>query len=208
MAVTRGLLIVDVQVDFCEGGALAVDGGNAVAVGIGELLMGRPGLYTHVFASQDWHNPPPDDNGGHFALDGEPDFKDSWPVHCVADTEGAAIHPRLRGALLDTALRSRLIAVKKGQGRPDYSAFQGRTDHDAWPLAFALGAAQLTSLDICGIATDHCVRESTFDALNLNKLREVRVLGDLCAGVDTARSADALEELLANGAVLTERRYL
>jgi nicotinamidase/pyrazinamidase len=197
---------VDVQTDFCEGGALGVDGGNEVASRIGELLMDRPGLYTHVFASKDWHDAPPSDNGGHFALTGEPDFVNSWPVHCVANTPGSDLHPVLMGAL--NQLRSGVCFVHKGQGRPDYSAFQGRTVNDNSLLAFALGQAQLSSLDIVGIATDHCVKETTFDALNLGKLREVRVVSDLCAGVDKARSADALEELLANGAVLTERSYL
>jgi len=204
--VSRGLLIVDVQVDFCEGGALGVDGGNEVASRIGELLMDRPGLYTHVFASKDWHDAPPSDNGGHFALHGEPDFVKTWPVHCVANTPGSDIQPVLMATL--DQLRGGACFVHKGQGRPDYSAFQGRTPGDNALLAFALGQAQLSSLDIVGIATDHCVQETAFDALNLSGLREVRVVTDLCAGVDKKRSDDALEDLLANGAVLTERRYL
>jgi len=207
--VTRGLLIVDVQTDFCEGGALGVEGGNEVAIGIAQLLMDRPGLYTHLYVSQDWHNRPPDDNGGHFALDGEPNFVTSWPVHCVAGTPGADIHPVLMGTLRQTgAAHGHLSYVKKGQGRPDYSAFQGVTENEE-TLTQALVGDDVTSLDIVGIATDHCVHASTEHALELvDQLREVRVITDLCAGVDEKRSAEALENLQFLGGRLTERRYL
>ena len=205
---SRGLLVVDVQIDFCEGGALGVEGGNEVANRIAELLMDRPGLYSHIFASQDWHNAPPDDNGGHFALGGaEPDFVTSWPVHCVANTPGSDTHPVLMNVLMDVVPAGHLTFVRKGQGRPDYSAFQGLVVNDDKPLAWGLADAEVTSLDIVGIATDHCVKESTYGAMDA-RMREVRVVTDLCAGVDPARSEDALEELLANGAFLTESRYL
>jgi nicotinamidase-related amidase len=206
--VTRGLLIVDVQTDFCEGGRLGVEGGNAVAASIAQLLMDRPGLYTHVFASQDWHNAPGDDNGGHFALDGHPDFIKTWPVHCVANTPGSDIQPVLMSTLSQLPA-GHLTYVRKGQGRPDYSAFQGRTVNDDWPLSFALGATQVSSLDVVGIATDHCVRASAADALGLlGRLREVRVVSDLCAGVNREASVQALHELEVAGAVVTEVRFL
>lgn len=207
---TRALLIVDVQNDFCEGGALGVDGGNTVAERIANLLDARSGLYTAVFTSQDWHNPLPDRNGGHFAPEGEaPNYATTWPVHCVAGTSGAEIHPRLRGSLLGVALRNRLIEVKKGQGRPDYSAFQGATTTRNEALEFALQRTGTTSLDVCGIATDHCVKASTLDALKgYPALREVRVIEDLCAGVDAESSSAALDALVNYGAVLTETRWL
>lgn len=215
---SRGLLVVDVQRDFCEGGSLGVDGGNAVASGIAQLLMDRPGLYTHIFVSQDWHNAPPDDNGGHFAIGGDqPDYVTSWPVHCVAHTPGADIHPVLMGTLTQLPATGHLTFVHKGQGRPDYSAFQGLVANDEKPLEWGLRAADVTSLDIVGIATDHCVLASGRDALSLlhqhqggkpGGLREVRVVEDLCAGVNQAASREGLKELETFGATITRRRYL
>ena len=214
---TRGLLIVDVQTDFCEGGRLGVEGGNAVAADVGKVLMDRPGLYTHIFVSQDWHNPPPDDNGGHFALDGHPDFIKSWPVHCVANTPGSDVHPVLMSALAGLGSTGGVTYVRKGQGRPDYSAFQGLVTNDERPLTWGLSTHGVTSLDIVGIATDHCVLASGRDALTLlhqhqgakpGGLREVRVVTDLCAGVNQDASREALKELETFGVVLTKARYL
>ena len=97
---TRALLIVDVQPDFCEGGALAVDGGNAVAAAIADYLASA--AYALIVTSQDWHAPT-GDNGGHFAV--APDYRDTWPAHCVADTAGAQLHPEVAAALAAQGLR-------------------------------------------------------------------------------------------------------
>src|SRR4028119_5171 len=86
---TRALLVVDVQNDFCEGGSLAVDGGAAVAAAISDHMRTADGEYGHVVATRDHHIDP----GGHFAE--QPDYLDTWPPHCVAGTEGAELHPRL-----------------------------------------------------------------------------------------------------------------
>ncbi|MCR2828585.1 isochorismatase family protein, partial [Microbacterium sp. zg.Y909] len=83
----KALFIVDVQNDFTEGGALGVAGGDAVAVAISRHLAASADQYALIVASRDWHDAD-GDNGGHFAA-GEPDFVDTWPVHCVAGTEGA-----------------------------------------------------------------------------------------------------------------------
>jgi len=201
---TRALLIVDVQNDFCEGGALAVAGGNEVARRVAELLMDRPGLYTRIFASQDWHNPMPDLNGGHFAPEGEdPNYVDTWPVHCVAGTTGADIHP----VLMPVLSGGRVISIRKGQGRPDYSAFQGQAEGGT-PVAFALGVEQVTSLDIVGIATDHCVYQSALHAVKLPQLREVRAVTDLTAGVSVATTQAALVDMEHMGVKLTTTSYL
>ena len=92
---TRALLIVDVQNDFTEGGALGVDGGAAVAAGISEYLAGHADEYAIVLASRDWHDRD-NDNGGHFATDAEPDYGNTLPAHCVAGSEGAEWHSHLR----------------------------------------------------------------------------------------------------------------
>ncbi|MGF3056903.1 isochorismatase family protein [Microbacterium sp. YY-01] len=181
------LLIVDVQNDFTEGGALAVAGGDNVAAGVSRLLAEHAADYDVIIASRDWHNAD-DDNGGHFAA--EPDYVDSWPVHCVADTEGAEYDP-----LLETAPITH--HVRKGQGIPAYSMFEGTTE-DGRTVAEILSSNGIVRADIVGIATDHCVRASGLHALEHGVA--VRVLTDLVAGVGEESSIKALHELGHAGA--------
>jgi len=189
----RALLIVDVQNDFTEGGALAVEGGDAVASAVSAYLDAHAGDYEVIVASRDWHDAE-GDNGGHFHP--EPDYVDSWPVHCVAGTEGAAYDP-----LLDTDAVTH--HVHKGQGIPAYSMFEGRTESGETVGDILTGAGVLQA-DIVGIATDHCVRASALDAIAHGL--QVRVLTDLIAGVAPEPSRAALAELAHAGAVLVESR--
>lgn len=188
---SRGLLIVDVQNDFTEGGALAVTGGDAVARGVSRFLAERAGEYAAVIASRDWHDGA-NDNGGHFA-EGEPDFVDTWPVHCVAGTEGADYDP-----LFDASAVTH--HVKKGQGEPAYSAFEGTTEAGS-TLSALLTDLGVVELDVVGIATDHCVRASVLDAIRDG--RAVRVFTDLVAGVAPDSSDAALAEIRAAGGALS-----
>lgn len=190
---TRALFIIDVQNDFTEGGALGVGGGAAVASGVTELLQKFPERYDHVFASRDWHNAD-DDNGGHFATDAAPDFVTTWPVHCVAGTPGAEYHPQLDTSTVD-------IHVRKGQGVPAYSIFEGTTD-DGHTVADKLDELGVLDIDVVGIATDYCVRASALHAVEHG--RRVRVLTDLVAGVAPESSRAALIELGHAGAELVE----
>lgn len=187
----RALLIIDVQNDFTEGGSLGVEGGAAVAAAVTSLVQATPGAYDLVMASRDWHDAE-GDNAGHFAGASAPDFVSTWPVHCVAGTAGADYHPALAADAID-------VHVKKGQGKPAYSLFEGTTDDGASP-AEVLSAAGIDAVDVVGIATDHCVRASALDAVGAG-LR-VRVLSDLVAGVAPGPSAAALEELRAAGVVV------
>ncbi|MGK9222214.1 MULTISPECIES: isochorismatase family protein [unclassified Microbacterium] len=186
---SRALLIVDVQNDFTEGGALAVAGGDAVAEGITRHLAEHAGEYAAIIASRDWHDAD-GDNGGHFAVDADPDFVDTWPVHCVAGTPGADYDPGF-----DTA--SVTHHVKKGQGRPAYSMFEGQTD-DGETVGRILDARGIEAVDVVGIATDHCVRASALDAIAHGQ--HVRVLTELVAGVGAESSEAALAELAHAGA--------
>ncbi len=188
---TRALFIVDVQNDFTEGGALAVAGGDAVAEGITRFLVARAADYALIVASRDWHDGE-GDNGGHFS--DEPDFVDSWPVHCVAGTPGADYDPGL-----DTTAVTH--HVTKGQGRPAYSLFEGATDAGE-SVAELLTAHGVIDVDVTGIATDYCVRASALDAVAHGL--HVRILTDLVAGVAPASSDAALAELAHAGADLTE----
>lgn len=183
---SRALLVVDVQLDFCEGGSLAVEGGLQVAGRIADLLASaQRSSYDAVVASQDWHVDP----GGHFSV--TPDFVGTWPPHCVVDTAGTAFAPPLTAADFDAV-------VRKGERTGAYSAFEGTTDGE--PLGAWLAARAVTDLDVCGLATDHCVRASALDGRRVG-LR-VRVLQELSAGVAAATTAAALEELTAAGVEL------
>jgi nicotinamidase/pyrazinamidase len=185
---TRALFIIDVQNDFTEGGELGVEGGAAVAAGISRYLAQHPNLYDQVFASRDWHDAD-NDNGGHFATTDAPDFVTTWPVHCVAGTTGADYHPDL-----DTSAVT--VGVRKGQGRPAYSIFEGVTDTGE-SVPQTLDDLGIDEVDVVGIATDYCVLASALDTVAAG--RSVRVLEDLVAGVDPASSALALERLAAAG---------
>lgn len=187
---TRALLIVDVQNDFTEGGALAVTGGDAVASAVSALLGRRSADYEVIVASRDWHDPD-SDNGGHISA--QPDYVDTWPAHCVAGTPGAEYDP-----LLDAAAITH--HVRKGQSVPAYSMFEGVTEGGE-RTAEILAAHGVTEADVVGIATDHCVRASVLDAID-HGIR-VRVLTDLIAGVAAEPSEAALAELAHAGAELT-----
>ncbi|MCU1552041.1 MAG: amidase [Glaciihabitans sp.] len=189
----RALFIIDVQNDFTEGGALGVDGGAAVAAHVSEYLRAHPSVYGAVFASRDWHDAT-NDNGGHFATTSPPDFVVTWPPHCVAGTAGAEYHPALDTSLVD-------IHVRKGQGKPAYSIFEGTTD-DGETVPQKLDELGVTDIDVVGIATDYCVRASALDGIAGH--RNVRVLTDLIAGVDPASSAAALTELQEAGATVVD----
>ena len=177
------------QKDFTEGGALGVTGGTAVAHGVTALLKDAPGLYDLVVASRDWHDAD-NDNGGHFHP--EPDYVETWPVHCVAGSTGAEYNDGLDKALID-------VHVRKGQGKPAYSIFEGVTD-DGESVTGLLDRRGITEIDVVGIATDYCVLASALDALRAG--RSVRVLTALVAGVAPVSSAAALETLAAAGVEL------
>jgi nicotinamidase/pyrazinamidase len=187
---SKALFIVDVQNDFTEGGALGVAGGDAVAEGISRYLDAHAGDYALIIASRDWHDGE-GDNGGHFAS-GEPDFVDTWPVHCVSGTSGAEYDPGLD-------IEAVTHHVKKGQGEPAYSLFEGTTDAGE-TVEQLLDEHGVTDVDVTGIATDYCVRASALDAIDRG--RHVRILTDLVAGVADASSDAALAELAHAGAEL------
>jgi nicotinamidase/pyrazinamidase len=190
----RGLIVVDVQRDFCEGGALGVDGGLRVAKGITDFLSEHANEYEVIVASRDWHDPD-NDNGGHFASGEEPpNFVTTWPVHCVAGTPGAEYHP-------DLHLPTDTLHVRKGQGVPSYSVFEGHGE-DGRSVDEIFVSAGVTEVDVVGIATDFCVRASALDARRAGF--EVRVLGGLVAAVSPETERTALADMTAAGVVVVE----
>jgi nicotinamidase/pyrazinamidase len=145
----KALVVVDVERDFCEGGSLAVAGGLAVAAAVKDLLASDH-TYAAVVATRDHHIDP----GAHFSS--APDYVDSWPVHCVVGTGGAELSDPLEVADFDAVF-------DKGEHAAAYSGFEGRTD-DGSGLAAWLRAHDIDSVDVCGIATDYCVRATALDA--------------------------------------------
>ena len=193
----KALIIVDVQNDFCAGGALATDRGAKVASLISEYVEDNHHRYEAVVATQDWHIDP----GAHFS--DTPDFVDSWPVHCVANTEGAEIHPNLDTDYIEAYFR-------KGRYEAAYSGFEGLQapeesvmagEHEPGatlddegpktPLADWLDEHEIQDVDIVGIATDYCVLATAKDAVDAGY--ETRVLIDLTAPVHE----DKLDEVIA-----------
>jgi nicotinamidase/pyrazinamidase len=183
----KALLVIDVQNDFCEGGALAVSGGAAVATKISEYLA--ESSYDLVVASRDWHDPD-NSNSGHFAQAGtEPNYTNTWPVHCVANTPGANYHPNLTTDLIE-------VDIYKGQGQNGYSIFEGVT-HTGESFQQLLKARNISEVDLVGIATDHCVLASAMDSKR-HGLR-VRVISSLTAGVSAASTEAAIDQMIDNG---------
>lgn len=152
----HGLIVVDVQKDFCEGGALAVAGGNAAARAIADYLSRARSNYSAVVYTKDWHNAWPDTNGGHFS--DTPDFVDSWPPHCVRGTEGADFQTAIENTRWEDS-----PVFYKGQGRPDYSGFQGYA-HWGDSLRDYLLERLVDEVHVVGIAGDYCVRQTALDA--------------------------------------------
>lgn len=190
MSGARALLIVDVQPTFCEGGELAVGGGNQVAVRIAEHLKAHRDEYRLTITSQDWHLDP----GGHFSE--QPDFVDSWPPHGLAGTANAELHSAVAAALAPSGAD---VTIKKGLHEAAYSAFDG-TAPDGRTLAQVLDEAGVSELDVCGIAESHCVRATALDALRAGLA--VRLLTDLTVPVTEKSGAAAREEISAAGGVL------
>lgn len=178
---TRAIVIVDVQNDFCEGGSLAVAGGAATASKISAYLAGHP--YDCVVATRDAHVEP----GEHFSDD--PDYVTTWPPHCVEGTLGAMLHENL-------TYRTFAGVFAKGGHSAAYSGFEGH-DEAGTPLAEFLRRRGVTAVDVCGIATDHCVRATALDAARRGF--DTTVLLDLTAAVDPDGVRGVLDEFARTG---------
>jgi nicotinamidase/pyrazinamidase len=183
----RALIVVDVQNDFCEGGSLAVEGGANVARAVTELL-GHPDRradYDHVVATKDYHIDP----GRHFS--DNPDYRDSWPPHCVVGTAGVDFHPAFDATPVEAVFH-------KGHYSAAYSGFEGFHSEDGTTtLADWLRAREVDAVDVVGIATDYCVKATAADAVAAGFT--TRVLLGLTAGVSPTTTAEAVEALRTSG---------
>lgn len=189
---TSALIVVDVQNDFCEGGALPVGGGAELAYAISEILKQWQDAepehrdYDYVVATRDHHIDP----GDHFS--DHPDYVTSWPPHCRANSDGAAFHPNLDPQPFHAIFN-------KGEYSHGYSGFEG-TAQDGSGLADWLRERGVTTLDLVGLATDHCVRATAMDAAHHGFT--TRVLLDLTAGVSPQTTQQALHDLRGAGVEL------
>ena len=198
--VKDAIVVVDVQNDFVDG-SLGTDRGLEVARGINAWLGGL--VHTEeeeadagspaaarplIVGTKDWHIRPE----GHFAPEGEePDYKDTWPVHCVADTHGAQVCAELNPELVDAWFH-------KGEYTAAYSGFEGHLADEEQTLQQWLNFHEVENVTIVGIATDFCVRATALDALNAGF--HVRVIEQLCSAVTEQGGKSAIQELEDAGA--------
>ncbi|MGI2031776.1 bifunctional nicotinamidase/pyrazinamidase [Rhizobium panacihumi] len=195
----KALLLIDIQNGFCPGGNLAVPDGDAVVPVANRLI--REGGYDVIVASQDWH---PADHGSFASqhlgakpfdmgeLSGQPQVL--WPDHCVQETSDAEFHPDLEMDAVD-------YIQQKGENPAvdSYSAFRDN-DHAALTgLTGYLKAQLVNELDVCGLATDYCVKFSALDARDMLPDVKVRFVSDASRGIDPQGVKDAIAEMKARG---------
>ncbi|CAM2795905.1 isochorismatase family protein [Corynebacterium jeikeium] len=196
------IIVVDVQNDFVDG-SLGTDRGLEVARGINAWLGGLVHAEGEeaeasdgssvasrplIVGTKDWHIKPE----GHFAPEGEePDYKDTWPVHCVADTHGAQVCAELNPELVD-------VWFHKGEYTAAYSGFEGHLAGEEQTLQQWLNSHEVENVTIVGIATDFCVRATALDAMNAGL--HVRVIEQLCSAVTEQGGKSAIQELEDAGA--------
>ncbi|GAA2030200.1 isochorismatase family protein [Yaniella flava] len=211
----HALIIVDIQQDFCEGGTLAVEGGAQTAALVTEYINQCGHKFDVIATTRDWHIDP----GPHFSQ--TPDFENTWPVHCVAGTQGAELHEDL-----DT--ESVVAEFLKGQYNDGYSGFDAvlgepdmirSQDGMAGPYGATAAAAaasddnaitlddwlrehDVEQITIVGLATDHCVRATAVDACDAGY--EVKVVTNLTAGVSEATIDAGLDEMEDVGVMLSD----
>jgi len=195
----RALLLVDIQNGFCPGGNLPVPDGDKV-VPVANRLIGS-GKYRLIVASQDWHPP----GHGSFAsshsgkqpfemgeLSGKPQML--WPDHCVQHTVDSELHPELKSEEID------LIQQKGENPHVDsYSAFRDNDRDASTGLSDFLEDQGVTELDVCGLATDYCVKFSAIDALDMIPGVKVRFIADASRGITAEGVEAAIEEMRARG---------
>ncbi|APO68197.1 nicotinamidase [Rhizobium gallicum] len=195
----KALLLVDIQNGFCPGGNLPVPDGDQVVPVANKLI--DSGKYDLIVASQDWHPP----GHGSFAsshpgkmpfemgeLSGKPQMM--WPDHCVKNTLDAELHPALKSEEID-------LIQQKGENPlvDSYSAFRDNDQDASTGLSDFLEDQGVTELDVCGLATDYCVKFSALDALEMMPGIKVRFIEDASRGITPEGVAAAIDEMHARG---------
>src|SRR5215216_6642774 len=173
------LIVVDVQIDFCPGGALPIDDGHAVVPVLNRWIAAAVAAHVPIYASRDWHP------AGHLSFE---ESGGQWPAHCLQDSDGARFHPDLR-------LPSSAILVTKGVrfDKDQYSTF------DDTGLATELRTRQVSRVWVGGLAQDVCVRATVLDARKQGL--EAVVIDDATRPVTCAGGESASDEMRLAGAL-------
>jgi nicotinamidase/pyrazinamidase len=195
----KALLLVDIQNGFCPGGNLPVPNGDQVVPVANKLI--DSGKYDLIVASQDWHPP----GHGSFASShpGKKPFEMGelsgkvqmmWPDHCIKNTLDAELHPMLKSEEID-------LIQQKGENPlvDSYSAFRDNDQDASTGLSDFLEDQGVTELDVCGLATDYCVKFSALDALEMMPGVKVRFIEDASRGITPEGVAAAIDEMHARG---------
>lgn len=185
MKTKKALLVVDLQNDFCPGGALGVRDGDQIIPIVNKYVDLFQRNRLPVFVSRDWHP----ENSSHFEESGGP-----WPPHCIQNTKGAEFHA-------DFQVSEQAIVLSKGTD-PEldgYSVFEAHDSHHK-PFNQLLKEMKIEELYIAGIATDYCVRMTSLDALQHNL--KVNILTDAIKGVAEQESKQAIAEIVAKNGTL------
>jgi nicotinamidase/pyrazinamidase len=182
MKSNKALLIVDIQNDFCPGGALGVSEGDRIIPTVNKYIQLFEQKQLLLFFSRDWH---PSETI-HFQEKGGP-----WPPHCIQGTNGAKFHPDLR-------IPENAVILSKGMdpNLDSYSVFEA-FDEDLLSFPELLRKQEITELFIGGMATDYCVRTTSLDALKQGL--NIHVLVDAVKGIDAINSDKTLEEIQSKG---------
>lgn len=195
----KALLLIDIQNGFCPGGNLPVPDGHAIVPVANRLI--ESGRYDLVIASQDWH---PEGHGSFASshadkspfemgeLSGKPQML--WPDHCIQGTEDAELHSELN-------VDGVHFIQQKGQSHhvDSYSAFRDNDQEAHTGLADYLRERNVTELDLCGLATDYCVKFSALDAVDMLPGVKIRFIEDASRGIDPAGIAAAVAEMRTHG---------
>ncbi|MBB6178655.1 bifunctional nicotinamidase/pyrazinamidase [Pseudorhizobium flavum] len=204
----KALLLVDIQNGFCPGGNLPVPDGEKIVPVANRLI--EEGGYDVIVASQDWH---PEDHGSFASqhpgkrpfdmgeLCGQPQML--WPDHCVQGTSDAEFHPDLKIDEVD-------YIQQKGENPAidSYSAFRDNDKAAVTGLAGYLRAQQINELDICGLATDYCVKFSALDAVEMLPGVQICFIEDASRGIDPKGVKAAIEEMRQKGVGVVRSRQI
>ena len=183
------LVIVDPQIDFCPGGALAVVDGDKIIPVLNRYIGKFRQAGMPIFATRDWHP----EKTSHFTTGGGP-----WPPHCIQGTPGAQFHPHLK-----LPLEAVIVSAGTGPDEDGYSGFLGRDDRGA-KLADLLRQRGVERIFVGGLATDYCVKHTVIDGLKEGF--KVVLLEDAVRGVNLRPedSNQAIEEMVRSGAEVTK----
>lgn len=182
------LVIVDVQNDFCEGGALPVSGGNAVAEAIADFVETSGHNYNLILFTADWHTSPPSSNGA--PVPDSPDFIDPWPAHCIKNTRGAAFHDAI-----GRIPKYREDIFRKSQEHANYSGLHG-INSNGDTLAEVLKFSEIKHVDIVGIAGEFCIKYTALDCVAEGFV--VSVLPRMVASIGGAATTAAVVQIIEN----------